>query len=545
MKKNETIRKVLLLYANTFYFVKQVYPYGLDVIAHYLGRFGYDATIEYPFLPGEDLEENMSRILEREKPDLIGIGIRNIDTAMACERFGDYEGSGFRTFYFLPRIRRLIEILKRRQPGTPIIVGGGAFTISPAAMMKALEIEYGIVGEGEESLRLFLEAWPDERRMSLVPGLVRPAGDGYKINPRRTSEHMHQGPARRDAKFNHAFEAAGMPIRVKRGCNRNCSFCVEPAIEGRAFVFREPDDVVRELRSIAEAHENVRHVFFTDTEFNIPDLEYGTELITKIIKQGLHDRFRFSSQFIPAPLDDPFTELLARANFSIILTCDGFSDRVLKKNRSPHREADISKALELFDKFGLNHTVNLIFGLPGETRETVDRTIDGMRRHPPTFSRLYEYTVGGRIYAGAPLSGIAEKNENSPHLYGDPSEGLLQPYFYCSPEDPLTLKTYIEEALGWPMRFEDSMTDASRRALAPRFLADQARWPEALAIAYESPVSALSASYDYLFRKLADAGETSMARALSERFINAIMENGPASEYMDQLPLVRYYMNLL
>ncbi|MCP4627530.1 MAG: hypothetical protein GY850_29050, partial [bacterium] len=119
MKNKRTIRKALLLYANKFYFVKQVYPFGLDLIANHLRRFGYDVTIEYPFLPGEDLENNLDRILERESPDMIGLGIRNMDTAMSCENLGDYEGPGFRTFYFLPDIRRMAAHLKKRLPDIP------------------------------------------------------------------------------------------------------------------------------------------------------------------------------------------------------------------------------------------------------------------------------------------------------------------------------------------------------------------------------------------------------------------------------------------
>ncbi|MCP4695130.1 MAG: radical SAM protein [Desulfobacterales bacterium] len=537
--------KILLLYANRFYFVKQVYPFGLDLIANHLGRFGYDATIEYPFLPRADLEKNIDEILAREAPDVIGIGIRNLDTAMACESLGDHEGPGFRTFYFLPEIRRMVEMIKRKLPDALIIAGGGAFTISPGAMLKELGVAFGIVGRGEEPLRLFLEAWPDEERMSRVPGLVRAVDGEYIIHPGRTPDFFNGGAMERDPKFNHAFETAGIPIQVKRGCNRNCSFCVEPAIEGRTFIFRDPDDVVQELKSIAETHGNARRIFFTDTEFNIPDPAYGKALVKKIIHHGLQDHFRFSSQFIPAPFDDPFARLLAEANFSIILTCDSFSDDVLKKNHSPYREADIVKARALLEKYKLNHTVNLIFGLPGETWETVDYTIQVMKRHPPDFSRLYEYTVGGRIYAGTPLCEYAEKEENSPRLYGEKSEGRLKPYYYCSPAPPLKLKEYIENALDWPLTHQDKMTDAARRSLAIPFLADRGRWREAMAMAYESDVSTLSATYDYLFRKLADAGRIQMAAALSELLINAIMESGPAPEYMDQLPLIRHYTSLL
>lgn len=545
MKNNSKIRKVLLLYANKFYFVKQVYPYGLDLIANHLGKFGYDVAIDHPFLPSGDLKKNIREILERERPDAIGIGIRNLDTAMAVESFGDYEGPGIRTFYFLPEIRRMVGIIRKIQPDVPLIAGGGAFTISPGPMLKELDIEYGIVGEGEEPLRMFLEAWPETRKISLVPGLARRVNGECEVNPKPVPNRMNGGAITRDPTFNHAFETAGIPVRVKRGCDRNCSFCVEPAIEGRKFFYRDPDDVADELEFIAESHGNTGLIFFTDTEFNIPDLEYGKALLREIIRRGLPDHFRFSSQFIPAPFDDSFAALLAEANFSVILTCDSFSDAVLEKNNAPYRERDISGALELLENHGLNHSVNLIFGLPGETWETVRGAIEGMKRYPPGFSRTYEYTVGGRIYEGTPLCKYAEKVENSPYLHGKKSEGRLKPYYYCSPVEPMKLKQYIDSAVGRPMRFDDKITNASRMALAMCFLADRDRWRETMAMAYDSPLSALSIAYDYVFRKLADSGRLGMARALSELLVNAIMEDGPDSEHVDRLPVIRYYMSLL
>ena len=61
-------KKVLLLYTDKYYLVKQIYPFGLDIIADYLRRHSYDVTIDFPFLPEIDPETNLTGILERETP---------------------------------------------------------------------------------------------------------------------------------------------------------------------------------------------------------------------------------------------------------------------------------------------------------------------------------------------------------------------------------------------------------------------------------------------------------------------------------------------
>ena len=83
---------VLLLYTDKYYLVNQVYPLGLSLIANYLRRYGHKVEIEYPFLPDIDFKRNIREAIERIEPDFVGIGIRNLDTCMSCEEYGDFKG---------------------------------------------------------------------------------------------------------------------------------------------------------------------------------------------------------------------------------------------------------------------------------------------------------------------------------------------------------------------------------------------------------------------------------------------------------------------
>ena len=177
--------KVLLLYADRYYLIKQVYPFGLDLIANHLRQYGHRVSLDYPFLPDRDVETNLAKTLEETDPDVIGIGIRNLDTCMSCEAYGDFQGQDCKTFYFLPAIKGIVDRIKQIRPKIPIVVGGGAFTISPVAILKYLGLEYGIVGEGEEPFRQFLEVFPDKSKISRIPNMVHFKGK-FVVNARQT-----------------------------------------------------------------------------------------------------------------------------------------------------------------------------------------------------------------------------------------------------------------------------------------------------------------------------------------------------------------------
>ncbi len=536
---------ILLLYTDKYYLIKQIYPFGLDLIANTLRQYGHHVTIEYPFLPEPDLETNVAHILEQNRPEVIGLGIRNLDTCLSCEANGDYGGNDYRTFYFLPEIRKIVNLIKTDFPGCPIIAGGGGFTISPKAILNYLGVEYGVTGEGEEPFRQFVEAFPDTEKIRRISGLAYMDGE-FRVNPREAYRFTEGALANaRERKFRFAFETTGLPVQAKRGCNQKCSYCVEPIIERGDIVFREIDQVIDELKAISRFDDSIRNIFFVDTEFNLPDLTYCSQLIKRIIEEGLHERFAFASQFLPKPFDPDFAERLAEAGFSIILTCDSFADDVLKKNQVSYREKDIQNTLRICEQQGLPCTVSMIFGLPGETYETVDYSTEQMKHYGPDFLRRYEYTVGGRIYQGTRLCRTIEKGGAEKYLYGTRSEGYIAPYYFCAPESPLKLKQYIEKGLGYAIAYENRYDTITTRSLAVAYLADQGRWEEAVSRFRESGLPVRSKIYDYFFRKLTGAGRIDDAEVVSENLLSAIQEAREGDDYREQAPLIQFYLSCL
>jgi len=536
---------ILLLYTDRYYLVKQIYPFGLDLIADYLRQHGYRVTLEYSFLPDPDPETNLVNILKGDRPDVIGLGIRNLDTCLSCEPYGDYGGEHFRTFYFLPEIKKMVDLIKVHSPDVPIIAGGGGFTISPQAILSYLDIEYGVTGEGEKPFREFVEAFPDREKILGISGLAYRSAGGVRVNPRKAYSFTERALSNgREGRFQFALETTGLPVQVKRGCNQACSYCVEPIIETGNIIFREMDRVIEELKALSQANDGIRQLFFVDTEFNLPDLTYCTRLIERIIEEGLHERFSFTSQFLPKPFDSGFAGLLVEAGFSIILTCDSFSNRVLKRNHTSYRQKDIQNTLDICGQKGLPCTLSMIFGLPGETYETIDHSIEQMRTYGPGPLRRYEYTVGGRIYQGTRLCHMIDKGEGTEHLYGTRSKGYLAPCYFCAPESPFNLKKYIEKGLGYAIAYDNRYDPAAGQSLGMAYMADQERWDKVVSTFLDSSIPACLRIYDYLFRKLTGAGRIHEARIVSENLL-AVLEADSGGEYREQMALIQFYLNCL
>jgi hypothetical protein len=280
-----------------------------------------------------------------------------------------------------------------------------------------------------------------------------------------------------------------------------------------------------------------------DTEFNLPGLDYAAALVQRLVENNWPRRFRFASQFLPRPFTDDFARLLAQAGFSVILTCTSFADAVLEAAGVSYRQADIANALDLCARYDIDVTVDLIFGLPGETRETLDHSLRCMHQWFPDPLRRYEYTVGARIYPGTPLARRVAAGDGR-NVYGPLAPGLLEPCFYCEPGAPLDLKRQIDHRAPTPMRFDNEIGEASRARLAVGYLFDHDRIADACETFLSLELPDKSAVFDELFRRLADAGRLDAARRVAEDLRRSIAASGHPA-YQDQAGVIDHYLALL
>ena len=109
----------------------------------------------------------------------------------------------------------------------------------------------------------------------------------------------------------------------------------------------------------------------------------------------------------------------------------------------------------------------------------------------------------------------------------------------------MKLKQYIEEALGYPIAYDNRYDETSFRALALADLTDRGRHGDAISLFVKSDLGARSSIYPYLFRKLTEAGRPEDARTISQDFLDTIQGEGEDSPYRDQSDLVRFYLGFL
>ncbi|HET8541432.1 MAG TPA: radical SAM protein [Anaeromyxobacter sp.] len=360
-----------------------VAPIAVDLLASALEARGVAARVlDLAF--SRSVEDDVRAAL-RERPALVALTLRNLDDASAASRVS-----------FLPAHAEAIAAI-RRHTDAPLVLGGVGFSIAPAAALAALGVDLGVRGEGEDALALLARGRPLEE----IPGLVWRDGERFRENPGRPLELAAEPAPRRTFVDNARYlrEGAQVGFETSRGCSMACAYCADPPAKGRAVRRRAPESVADELAALLGAGIDVLHT--CDAEYNL-DRRHAEAVAAAIAARGLGGRLRWYAYCTPTG----FTRGLATAmraagcvgvNFGV----DHVDDALLARLGRAHRLADVEAARDACRRAGLRVMFDLLLGGPGESRATIARAVEVMRRLDPDAVGV---TLGLRLYRGTPLA---------------------------------------------------------------------------------------------------------------------------------------------
>lgn len=401
--------KVLLISANTEQVNMPVMPLGMACIKQAALAAGHSVRALNLMTP-ETAEKQVMEAIESHEPEVIGISVRNIDD------------QSIKNSRFLLDSVKPVMALCRRLSGAPIVLGGAGYSIFPRQVLDYLEADMGIQGEGEG---VFVSILPYLRRGETIPdmpGLYFANGRRGPVPApsKKLDDYPLPDPDPVPAGYDH--ERIWMPIQTRRGCPMGCSYCSTPSIEGTRLRKRSPGEVLRALRRYVDA--GIQQFYFVDNTFNLP-VSYAEAICDAIIDAGT--RIRWQAIVYPNFMGRVLAEKMARAGcVQISLGFESGDETILKRMNKRTDPGTIFRISELFRVCGIRRMGFLLLGGPGETRASVERSLDFVDRLHPEMMRL---TLGMRIYPRTELSRIAVQEGVI-----SSEDTLLTPRFYMRDE---------------------------------------------------------------------------------------------------------------
>ena len=157
-----------------------------------------------------------------------------------------------------------------------------------------------------------------------------------------------------------------------RGCPALCTFCMWPqTISGHAWRTRSTDNVVREVAQALEYFPQMKEIFFDDDTFNI-----RKDRVMELSAKFKPLKFQWSST---ARVHSDYETLKAMADGGARLFIVGFEsgDAQILKNIKKGATVEMGRTfMKNCRKVGIRVHGDFIIGLPGETKETIQNTIE-------------------------------------------------------------------------------------------------------------------------------------------------------------------------
>jgi len=416
--------KILLINSNRLKHPWPVVPFGLCAVAAALEQAG--ETVKFLDLcfsinPAMDIQ----RAVQAERPDIIGIGIRNIDNA-----------SGYKTVFMLDKIKReVITPCKQYFPG-PIVIGGAAVGISGAEMLDFFDLAYAIQGDGERAIVEFVKRLAQNSPLDGLGGLIhRRGGRIVADNPPWPVEDMNSLPYVAFKRYIDAglYSRYNSPllIQTKRGCALKCAYCTYNRIEGSAYRLRDPQQVADDIERLV-SDTGIRNIEFTDSTFNVP-LAHAKATLRAVAARKLNLKCR-TMGLNPSMVDEELVQLMAQVGFiEVDLGVESGCDLTLQGLGKNFTKKDILRAGSLLQAQRIPTSWFLLVGAPGETLQTLRETFETIGRAASPWD-LVVIGIGIRIYKGSPMSEWHSRQNPGTH-----PDNFLHPVIY-EPES-LDLKT--------------------------------------------------------------------------------------------------------
>ncbi len=315
-------------------------------------------------------------------------------------------------------------IAKEICPDITTIAKGAAFlTLASEAMYFAKELDYIIYGEPEETFRELIIGVAPYR----ILGLYYRDDIRVKFSGARPfikdldslpfpARHLVDNSIYRRPDTNEVQAV----IKVSRGCPFHCFFCLATPVSGAEVRKRSPQNIVDEIKECIEKY-NIKNFLFWSDIFNI-DKKWVMELCRLIIDNGLNITWSANTRADTA--DEEMAEMMYRAGCRLVsIGVESGSQEMLDKIGKKITLDDVRLTVKIFKKFGIRIYNYFVIGLPWETKDTVEDTIDFAIELDSDFISFYTATPlpGTKFYEYAKENKLLNSDTSFKSAYFYPS----------------------------------------------------------------------------------------------------------------------------
>lgn len=313
------------------------------------------------------------------------------DLDAALRRFRpDWVGITSHTAIF-PKCLRHADQVKAWSPAVPVVVGGPHPSARPEEALESKSIDYVVRGEGDFAMRDLIRA----ENPALTPGVSYKFEGMFHVKPEADKRaDLDELPfpdwtlydlERFRGKTGVIFAKGGLfaSLETSRGCPYFCPYCT---VQGHSIRYKSIGRVVEEFRRAKALGFDEVHL--VDDSFS-QDVGRATAVCEALIASGVN---------LPWTLDNGIrVDCVSREFFKVLRASGcwqvGFgietgNERLIDEIGKKITLTQVREAVRMAEDAGIETLGFFILGLPGETEESLERTIRFAKTLPLTYAKF-------------------------------------------------------------------------------------------------------------------------------------------------------------
>ncbi len=297
---------------------------------------------------------------------------------------------------------RVIKIAKETLPNCITILGGIHATFwDDHALEECPELDIVVRREGEITLLELVQRLEAGKSYDDVLGTTTRKDGKIVRNPDRPYIEnlddipfpaLHYWPMEKIRKFEDVFY-----MMTSRGCAYWCEFCSTVRMHGRKYRARSPKNVVDEMEYLQNTY-GAKQVTFADDVFTL-DKERVEEICKEIKKRNLKVNWSCGTRVDMLSKDLLLTMKDAGCN-AVWFGVESGTQAVLNEMRKGITTDQTIRVFNWVREAGLMPVPNVVLGFPGETKETIWKTVKFVERISPDYISCYDVATP---FPGTPM----------------------------------------------------------------------------------------------------------------------------------------------
>lgn len=377
-------------------------PYGLAIISAVLKRSGYNVTLFDPQAYHHTRTQVLDYVKEI-KPDLLGMGAFTFQIGTVISFCDD---------------------VKRYFPNIKIILGGPHVSAEyESTLRNHSSVDFVCIGEGENVMLQLMERLSKNESVCDINGLAFRNENGDLVINKTTQPvlDLNQLPFAdwESLPIGNYWDSLATKktygtVFASRGCPYSCTFCGAVVTNGKKIRKRTPQNFVSELKFLYDRW-GIDEFSFSDSTFNY-DSKWVEQICDEILLQfnGKPPIWRCTARADRINFDT--IKIMKKAGCVKFLMGIESADPVVLKLMKKGETIDvIKKGLELCRQADIRVDGSFILGMPGDTTESINKTIELARELCKDSRNVVGLTLatplpGTELYRIATQEGLSVKD---------------------------------------------------------------------------------------------------------------------------------------